>query len=227
MSKIHREEVAVSRIQLITPLLDPSLDLAKRTALRKSLSESSGLCERTLRRYEVAYEKAGFTGLKPKEKFNTRENALPADLVKEAILLRREVPTRSVSQIIQILEWEGKALKGQIKRSTLQDHLSKAGFNAVTMRSYMGGGLAARRFQARSRNDLWHSDIKYGPMLAIGPKGSFEQVYLVVFLDDATRYVLHAAFYQTLSQDIVKDAFKDALLHHGAPKAVYYDYPEV
>jgi len=123
MSKIHREEVAVSRIQLITPLLDPSLDLAKRIALRKRLSESSGLSERTLRRYEAAYEKTGFTGLKPKEKFSTRDNALPDQLVKEAILLRREVPTRSVSQIIQILEWKVKALKGQIKRSTLQDHL--------------------------------------------------------------------------------------------------------
>lgn len=223
MSNTHREEVAVQRIQLITPLLDPSLDLARKTALRKHLSESSGLSERTLRRYEGAYLKTGFTGLKPKEKSATRDNALPEALVKEAILLRREVPTRSVTQIIQILEWEGKALRGQIKRSTLQDHLSKAGFNAVTMRSYTGGGLAARRFQARSRNDLWHSDIKYGPMLAIGSKGKFEQVYLVVFLDDATRYVLHAAFYDSLNHSIVKDAFKDALLHHGAPKAVYYD----
>jgi hypothetical protein len=41
-------------------------------------------------------------------------------LLEQAILLRREVPGRSVAQLIQILEWEGRIKPGQIKRSTLQ-----------------------------------------------------------------------------------------------------------
>lgn len=223
MAKYKTEHTAEERIKLIMPLLDPSLDPAKKVALRKQLAAQSGLNERTLRRYEAAYLKNGFTGLKPQPKQANRKDAIPKELVEEAITLRREVPSRSVRQIIQILEWEGKATPGQIPRSTLQDHLTRAGYSSRTMRAYQSGGVAARRFQAAHRNDLWHSDIKYGPVLAIGEDNKFKQVYLVVFLDDATRYVLHAAFYDSLDHKIVKDAFKESLIHHGVPKAVYFD----
>ena len=52
---------------------------------------------------------------------------------QEAILLKREVPTRSVNQIILILEGEGKVKSGLLKRSTLQEHLYKAGFGRRQM----------------------------------------------------------------------------------------------
>jgi len=223
MSKRHLEQTAEERIKLIMPLLDPSLDPAKKIALRKRVAEQSGLNERTLRRYESAYQNQGFSGLKPKPKSVDRKDSIPKELVLEAIKLRREVPSRSISQIIQLLEWEGLSTPGQIPRSTLQEQLAKAGYSSRTMRSYQSGGVAARRFQAAHRNDLWHSDIKYGPVLAIGPNNKFIQVYLVVFLDDATRFVLHAAFYDSLDHRIVKDAFRESLIHHGLPKAVYFD----
>uniref|UniRef100_UPI0035B518E4 hypothetical protein n=1 Tax=Peribacillus tepidiphilus TaxID=2652445 RepID=UPI0035B518E4 len=53
------------------------------------------------------------------------KEAVPPHLLEEAFLLRREVPGRSVSQIIQILEWEGKAQPGHLKRSTLQEKLAE------------------------------------------------------------------------------------------------------
>ncbi|MCM3763336.1 transposase, partial [Alkalihalobacillus oceani] len=83
----------------------------------------------------------------------------------QAILLRKEVPSRSVAQIIQILEWEGLAEPGQIKRSTLQEKLTEKGYSTRQMRLYSQTGVAARRFQKRHRNQLWQSDIKYGPYL--------------------------------------------------------------
>ena len=128
-------------------------------------------------------------------------------MATQAILLRREVPGRSVSQIIQILEWEGLAEPGQIKRSTLQEKLSERGYSSRHMRMYAHSGVAARRFQKKYRNQLWHSNIKIGPYLPIGKDGSKKQVYLVVFLDDSTRYVIHGAFYESLDQGIVEDCF--------------------
>ena len=85
------------------------------------------------------------------------------------------------------------------------------------------GGTAARRFQRRHRNSLWQSDIKYGPFLPIGPGGTSKQTYLVVFIDDATRFVVHAAFYDSLEQAIVEDAFRKAIQQYGVPEAVYFD----
>lgn len=223
MKNQRYEDVASERIHLIMPLFDERLDLAARIELRRRIAEKSGLSERTIRRYESAYVSNGFQGLRPKERRGSTVGSISDGIMEEAIKLRREVPSRSVSQIIRILEWEGLIPERSLPRSTLQERLSKAGYGSSTMRSYQSKGMAARRFQANNRGDLWHSDIKYGPVLAIGPKGTFKQVYLVVFLDDATRYVLHAAFYDSLDKSIVRDAFKESLIHHGIPKAVYFD----
>ena len=128
-----------------------------------------------------------------------------------------------MAQIIQILEWEGLAEPGQIKRSTLQEKLTEKGYSSRQMRMYSQTGVAARRFQKRHRNQLWQSDIKYGPYLPIGPNGTKKQVYLVVVIDDATRFVLHGAFYPTLDARIVEDAFRQAVQKYGVPEAVFFD----
>lgn len=66
--------------------------------------------------------------------------------------MRRQVPTRSIAQIIQILEWEGVVEPGQIKRSTLQEKLAERGYSARHMRMYADTGTAA-----------WQAAIKFFP----------------------------------------------------------------
>ena len=217
------EEIAAGRVQLLSPLLADGLDPAKARQLKLALCEQSGLSERTLRRYLAQYREEGFSGLLPKGKGRKQTEAIPIYLLEQAILLRREVPSRSVSQIIQILEWEGKAEPKQLKRSTLQERLMERGYSSRIMRMYTNSGVAARRFQKRHRNQLWQSDIKYGPFLPIGPNGTLKQVYLVMFIDDATRYVLHGEFYPTLDQVIVEDCFRKSIQQNALPDAAYFD----
>jgi putative transposase len=218
------EAVAAQRMQLLSPLLAEGLDLAKASQLKAQICDQTGLSERTVRRYLNQYRAEGFCGLKPKGKGRPQaEEAIPIHVLEQAILLRREVPGRSVAQIIQILEWEGLVQPGEIRRSTLQDKLSQRGYSARHMQLYATSGVAARRFQQRYRNRLWHSDIKYGPYLPIGPDGKKKQVYLVTFLDDATRFVLHAEFFPVLDQVIVEDCFRQAIQKYGVPEAVYFD----
>lgn len=59
-----------------------------------------------------------------------------------------------------------------------------------------------------------------GPYLPIGKDGKKKQVYLVTFVDDATRFILHGQFYPTLDQVIVEDAFRQAILKYGIPEKV-------
>ena len=56
--------------------------------------------------------------------------------------------------------------------------------------------------------------------------GAKKQVYLVLFLDDATRFVLHGQFYPTLDQVIVEDCFRQAIQKYGVPESVFFDYAE-
>lgn len=218
------EELAAQRVQLLSPLLAERLDPAKAREIKTRICEQTGLSDRTLRRYMEKYAADGFAGLKPKGRGQHKtEDAIAQHILDQAILLRREVPGRSVAQIIQILEWEGLVKPGQIKRSTLQEKLSERGYSTRHMRIYSQSGIAARRFQQKSRNMLWHSDIKYGPYLPIGPGGVKKQVYLVTFIDDATRFVLHGEFYPVLDKVIVEDCFRKAVLKFGVPNSVYFD----
>jgi transposase InsO family protein len=218
------EEIAVNRHKIIAPIevaMEENVDAAKLVMLKNEVCRQNGIHRRTLGRWLDAYRQHGFAGLKPADRSSDSPCSIPEELIAEAILLRREVPSRSVPQIIEILEMEGKAPAGFLKRTTLQDKLQERGYSARQMKMYQQGGLAARRFQRQNRGDMWHSDIKFGPYLTIG--GEKKQIYLVSFLDDATRYVVHGEFYDSLDQTIVEDCFRKAILKEGVPRRVYFD----
>lgn len=218
------ESIAEQRFQLISPLLAEGIDPAKEKQIKAHICEQFGVSERTLRRYTAAYRTDGFEGLKSKGREpSEQDDAIPVHILEQAILLRREVPSRSVSSIIQILEWEGLIEEGEVKRSTLQEKLAERGYSTRQMKMYANGGVAARRYQQKHRNKLWHSDIKYGPYLPIGKDGVKKQVYLVIMMDDSTRFVLHAEFYPTLDQVIVEDCFRKAIQKYGVPDSVFFD----
>ena len=109
MEKERIEEIAANRLKLISPLLDPALDRDKKQMLKEQLCIQSGLSERTVRRYLNQYQAKGFEGLKPQASGRSGNSVIPQALLDEAIALRREVPKRSVNEIIRILEWEGLA----------------------------------------------------------------------------------------------------------------------
>ena len=88
-----QEEQALQRYQLIAPLLDESLDNAKRIQLRENIAEHNGLSPRTLYRYEAAYRNGGFPGLKPQNRETKRSpNVKIAVLVHTARLTRATLP---------------------------------------------------------------------------------------------------------------------------------------
>ena len=219
------EAIATERMPRIAPLLGDHVDAALARELKATLSAQSGLSERTIRRYVARYQADGFRGLLPTshQAKEPSSGAIAPDILDQAIQLRREAPHRSVRQIIQVLEWEGWVAPGQLKRSTLQDQLTAHGYSARQMRLYSQAGVAARRFQRRHRNDLWQGDLKYGPRLPIGPDHQPQQIYLSAIIDDATRYVVHAAWYPTQDSVIVEDSLRTAMRRYGIPARLYFD----
>ena len=174
------EEVAANRFGVISPVvvaMEQGADPAKLAQVKREVCRQSGISDRTLRRWLERHEGDGFQGLKPMPKTYHGPNAIPEELIEEAILLRREVPTRSIPQIIDILETEGRAPKGLIKRTTLQDKLMERGYSSRQMKLYQQQGVAARRFVRMERNDLWHSDLKFGPFITVD--GKKKQIYLL------------------------------------------------
>lgn len=160
-----QDDAALKRYTMIAPLLDSSIDNARRVALRKKIAEDNNTTIRSLYRYEKAYRKDGFAGLRPSNREKQRSQALPdnfQELLSEAVQLRREVPERSVEQIILILELENRVAPGVLRRSTLERHLFDAGFGAEHMRAYKKAReSSSRRFCKPHRMMLLQGDIKY------------------------------------------------------------------
>ena len=217
---------AAARMMVIAPLLDESLDQRSIIELRKKLSEQHSISYRTISRYHESYLASGFDGLKPKETSGRENHLLPdnfPEIVDTAIQLRRECPQRSVNDIIRIMELENIAPKGSISRSTLQRHLHNRGFGSHQMKIYTKKGAAARRFQKAQRCNLFQGDIKYGPYLPIGKNGARKQVYLSAFIDDATRFIVAAKFYEHQKVSIIEDTLRSAIMQYGKPDAIYVD----
>ena len=164
------KEIAEQRIIMIAPMLDVSMSAEDFYEKRRQISESYDVSTRTLQRYVDAYRDNGIDGLKPKGRVPSQNPIISEELLAQAIQLRREVPSRSIPTIIQILELEGKAAPGMLKRTTFQRALAKAGYSAEMMKTYRDKGYASQRFARVHRNDLWQGDIKYGPILKIGGK---------------------------------------------------------
>lgn len=225
--KQWQEDEALKRFQIISPLLEDGIDSAKKQMLREKLAETHQLSTRSLYRYEQAFNSEGFSGLKPKDRKMKPSPDLPGnfdELVSEAIQLKREVPTRSVAQIILILEMEGRVAPGILKRSTLQRHLYNAGFGKKQMKKYNEARKSSsKRFCKPNRMLLVESDIKYGPKLPIGKNNRMTRTYLVVIIDNHSRLVLDARFYDNQESEIVEDSYRRAILKRGVMSQSYHD----
>ena len=146
------------------------------------------------------------------------------ELLEQAIQLKREVPKRSVRQIIYILELEGRVAPGVLKRSTMERYLYKAGFGVRQMQMYNDARKSSsKRFCKPHRMMLIQGDIKYGIKLPIGRNGAMVQTYLSSAIDDHSRYVIQSEFYASQEESIVEDTFRKAVLKAGKFDACYFD----
>lgn len=224
--KKWQDEEALKRYQMIAPLLDEDLDVAKRRQLREEIAEKNGISKRSLYRYEAKYREEAFGGLRPMNREKRRSQALPENwegIVGEAIQLKREVPRRSVRQIIKILEIEGRALPGVIKASTLQRYLYNAGLGVKQMKRYAEKReSSSRRFCRAHRMELLQGDIKYGPDIRLSD-GRLIKTYLSSLIDDHSRFIVQSEFYDNQRQEVVEDTFHKAILKYGKCDTCYLD----
>jgi transposase InsO family protein/DNA-binding transcriptional regulator YiaG len=75
-----------------------------------------------------------------------------------------------------------------------------------------------RRFERARPMQMWQSDIT---QFTLGP--SSMRVYLTVFMDDHSRYIVGWRLQSRQTADLVMDAFKDACVRFGKPEEVLTD----
>ena len=222
-------EIAVFRYGVIAPLVSRKLDRGQQARLLREAasrhyeipySDKTTISIRTLERWLTAYREQGLDGLKPNPRADVYTlRKLPADLFQKALHLKREVPQRSVHQIISILEMAGEAPPGLLKRSTLARHLRRE-----LPREAAHKPPTFRRFQAPHRNAIWQGDCQHTLYLP-DPNDPTKkrQAYLIAFLDDYSRLITHAEFYFEENRPKLEDCLKKAILRYGVPEKLYVD----
>ncbi len=119
-----REEEALRRFQLISPLLQTGLDDAKRIQLRKKIAEENNISVRSLYRYEKAFSERQFTGLKPADREKHRSQKLPENfefLLEQAITDSKLTPRWFYKGLLDQLGLESRFYRGDSKRQLQQE----------------------------------------------------------------------------------------------------------
>ncbi|GAX89815.1 DDE-type integrase/transposase/recombinase [Effusibacillus lacus] len=232
MDETKRQEIANFRYGLIAPLVNRKLEPGQQAELLREAashtydipySSETKVSIRTLERYLQAYRKGGWEALKPSpraDKLQSREIA--EDVLQKAMDLKREQPGRSVRQIIAILELAQFVEPGTIKESTLSKQLRRRGLTRKAL--LQSEANTFRRFEAEYRNACWQGDVQHTLYLPHPDQpGKKKMAYLVVFIDDYSRYVVHGQFYFEERVPRLEDCLKKAILKHGIPEMIYVD----
>jgi transposase InsO family protein len=207
---------------MIAPLLNEQIDSFERRRLRAQILESSGISERSLRRYVQFYKEKGYKSLADiprSDKGSLR--AVPDKAIDEAVKLRQELPSRSVRRIIAILEGEKIVKPGEVSRTSLNRHLIQRGYGAAQLRAAGKPIQPSSRFERKRRNALWQADVKEG--IRLTSDGVKKKTYLLTLIDDCTRMIMHAEFYDNQRLPILEDCFRKALMKFGKPADILVD----
>jgi putative transposase len=147
-----------------------------------------------------------------------QSRVLDEEVAQMLINLRREFPKASVQSLIRSL-----------RERQLIDPWAKISVTTV-WRFLKGQGLLEppqqppkdrRRFEAELPNDLWQSDMMFGPSVQV--EGRHRKTFLFAFLDDMSRLVAHAQFYLSEGLESYLDCLRQALLRRGLPRKLYVD----
>ena len=229
MKESDRLKWAQFRFGVIAPLIPASLEKAERHLLLKELLARPHLtpdgvetfvAERTIRTWLSKYNLYGFSGLENQARCDKgSSHAISNEILDAAEKLRREIPERSINDIIcQLAE---TFPVGEISPSTLNYHLNLRGAKREFLSPDRG---AFQRFQKEFCNQLWQADTSGGLWIP-DPKfpGRYKEIRLVAMIDDASRVCTHAEFYLDERLPSLVDCFRKALLTRGLPEKIYSD----
>jgi putative transposase len=232
MNETIRNEVAAFRFGLIAPVVQRQLQPGERYALLREIakqrytipcSERSTVSVQSLERFLQAYEEKGFEGLKPqvREKKGSLQNQDP-NLLKRAIELRKELPSRSVEQVIRILELEEQVQVGVLKPRTLSLYFKEMGWSKKDL--YRAVKKEFRHFEHDTPNDCWQADTQHTLYLP-EPKNpeKRKKAYLIAIIVDHSRRIMNAEFFMEERYPRLERCVQKAVLRFGVPNLFFCD----
>ena len=222
------EKIALFRYALIAPLVLEPLPRGELTRRAGEIatrpydipgSQRRAVSLDTLLEWAQRYRHGGFEALAPKTRRDRGQSrAIPPQLAHLIARLKRENPHRTGTTLLRELALSSGLDRPQISAATLYRFLKQHG---LTQRQLLAPP-ARKKFEAEFSNDLWQSDMLFGPHLR-HPRGGRWQACLYALLDDASRLVPHAEFYFDQGLESLLDCFRQGIGARGIPLRLYVD----
>jgi transposase InsO family protein len=221
---------ALFRFRVLVPLLEERAGGSLRERIAQCAAQvhmhplrgDRSVTERTLWEWLSRYRRKGLEGLQPQQRRDKGQlRALSPQTLDRAETLRRELPARWTSTVLDILVREGTLSPAQAPhRATLDRHLRRRGASRRQLRVL--GQKRTRKMSFPCFGDLWVGDYHHGPLVRT-PDGGTAVAKLGAFIDHTTRYPVADRWYLDERIGSLRDTLLRALLRFGLPSVVYTD----
>lgn len=222
------QEAALWRYGIISELLhacatgrtlDERLKTAADRAWNHPMQGSIRIKADTLRHWIYRYKKGGLPSLANRSRQDKGKSQVPKALCERFTMLRKGHPHLTTERLLGMLIKEGSWNAVRPSKSAFYRLASSHGLKRKPM-----GAMPvqeAHAFAYDAFGQMWTADFMHGPKVKVGR--SFKKTYLLAILDDATRYIVFAAFGFSEGTAVLIDGLSLAVRRFGIPQKFYTD----
>ena len=178
-----------------------------------------GVSSESLRAWRRAYEVGGPKALEPKKRGRPKgdgRSQLPGPVQAEIVRTKRRFPTFGLKKVRDFLKrFQGKSVSTGSVRKVLASEGLHPGPEKKSRRKRRE---IIRRFERSKPGELWQTDITSYVLTRSGVR-----VYLTVFLDDFSRYVVSWQLATHQKSELVCEALMEGIERFGKPEEVLSD----
>jgi transposase InsO family protein len=178
----------------------------------------------TLLKWARRYRKGGLDALSPKRRQDRgRSRVISPQLAELIERLKRENPHRTGTTLLRELALSSDdPTSPPLSAASLYRFLKQQG---LTQKQLLAPP-AHKKFEAEFANQIWQSDMMFGPYIP-RPGGGKQQAMLYAILDDASRLIVHAQFYADEGLESLLDCIGQGVASRGIPVRLYVDNGKV
>lgn len=222
----NKNSVALFRFSLIAPIVNDTYDAVSKMQYFRDVAskvyklpdgKSAQFSSATIKKWFLTYKKGGFDSLLPKKRNDLgKSRKLTADSIGQIHALKEKFPYITGKLIYQKLVEEGYLKSSKTSASTVLRYIRDNNLKRSQI-----APEDRRAFEMEFANDCWQSDTSHGPIIKVNNQK--RQTYLITFIDDASRMILHGEFFFNDNAVNMQVVFKKAIAKYGLPKKLFVD----
>jgi transposase InsO family protein len=173
-------------------------------------------------RLKARYEAEGEAAFEPRSRRpKTSPSATPSATVELVLALRKQLTGSGHDAGAETIVWHLAHHHGvDLSRATVHRILARHGH--ITPEPAKRPKSSYIRFEAEQPNETWQSDVTHYRLTE--PEGTpGSDVEVITWLDDHSRYALHASAHRRVTARIVLDTFTETAGQHGYPASTLTD----